>query len=548
MTYQSHLSKWKGSIFLAASFMYVIIFIFFGIDFTDTFYNLNLIRAYNRSTLTLLTSLIGSSWLKIFGDSVISFRVLNLILLNLALSLPFIFLVPNKKKSEKLAVLGIAIILLNNFNVNIYNYDTTTFFFLSIALVLVTKYYYTGEKHYLFLNGIVSLLIVLARIPNIVFLPYCVFLFTLFEYSRSTDNNKAFTSSVRIIVFYGAVMFGIVTIALVLLFSDAQSYMQNILAIFSRIDPSHSLKSMAIRYLSHSVKIFQYTAVIVLIALIEKRIYALPRLSKIIAGTLLVLIILLFLRFEIRINNYNYYLSFLISAGTLLLIIRYAIVHSGKFRWESFVLCLVFFGFSLITSVGSNTGLLKISSISLSYLPLIVTDDLLSKISKFRINFIIIPIVLIFVIYSKMFSTYEDRPVIKLNCPIQNYQLHYVYTTKERCEFIEKVTASIAEEQKKDQSLLLFGKVSHIFYYLTRIPILQQGSFWMSPNDPNQLRLFDKVIKLKRPIIFLLDSYPEETALIDSSQKSGNTLFEKYLLSINYQMTTKNGFSIFHPL
>jgi hypothetical protein len=124
--------------------------------------------------------------------------------------------------------------------------------------------------------------------------------------------------------------------------------------------------------------------------------------------------------------------------------------------------------------------------------------------------------------------------------------LKYIHTTPTRCAFIENVLSEVDKARNGIGPILFYGRISHIFYYLTNTKPLYQNSFWMSPDDPTELQLVEEILVKYKPVVFLLMDYPGESKNY-SQRTSAKTKIEDLLLSEGYSVSTKDSFKVFYP-
>lgn len=537
-----------GYLFFGLSLFYSFVLVFYGIDFTDTFYHLNSFKDFELSSLTGLTSLIGIFWMKLFGNNLLSFRILNLLLINFAVIIPFLFFVPKAEKTKSYIFLGSSIVLLASLNANIFNYDTVTLFFLSFASIWIIKYYQTGKKSYLLTYGFFSALLILARFPNIVILPLSIILLLIIEYQKYKKVKKDFLIKFGKVIF---LYFFICTIVLVLasflMYGNINGLFPRVSNSISSIGKHHSLKTMIWRYSSHFVQIFQYIAVIALLVYFGVKERNFPKKYKYFIHFLIYILISLFLMLGIKIIDYNLNLSLFYSALCYALIINYLCFYFKRHENDFITFPLILFGFSIIPSMGSNTGLLKTSLFLLCYFPFLFLFIKRNRLLYHKIIYKMIFLLVVFSVYTRITNIYEDSSLNNLNCELKYKLIRYIHTTKERCYFIEEVLSDILIEKNKNHPILLYGRVSHIFYYLTNITPLYQHSFWMPFDESSEISRVEEVIKKIKPVIFLLSNYPENNDQNYIINQISKNQFNNVLLTYDYKISERNGYKVYYP-
>lgn len=91
--------------------------------------------------------------------------------------------------------------------------------------------------------------------------------------------------------------------------------------------------------------------------------------------------------------------------------------------------------------------------------------------------------------------------------------------------------------------LFFFGKVSHVFYYLTQNTPPYPMSFDMYPDDNYEIESMKNQIKKTRPVIFFLSHYPDFP-----EDKNSASDIEKMFLQNNYRVIIKTTYKIYIPI
>ena len=113
-------------------------------------------------------------------------------------------------------------------------------------------------------------------------------------------------------------------------------------------------------------------------------------------------------------------------------------------------------------------------------------------------------------------------------------------------EFIKNVLKEFKEFEKDKKSVLFYGRVSHIFYYLTNTRPVNQFSFWMLPESIKETKKAEHIIVSNRPVIFFIPEYPSWATQYFLNRKT-ITIFEAMLIKNGYSASIKNSFIIYNP-
>lgn len=533
---------------LLISLAYSLVFIFYGIDFTDTFYYINLSKDYTSSPMIIFTLLIGKGWMSLFGDSLISFRVLNWAILILTIFLPFIMLIPSNYRRENLNYLSISIILVTILNDNVFGGDVCTLFFLALSISLLIKFLQANKLIHLLLYGLTSSLLILARFPNILILPASAVIFGIIEYSKNyqkLQKVKSLLSYFKKISIYFSVCIILYILIIMIVYGSVSEFTSKLSFSIGNVDESHAIIPMFRVYVRDFIKLFQYTGVCVLIFLIVNNKLNFNGLIQRIFRFSAVIFLALFLKVEIGIMKYNWNMSLFYSAIVCSILIYYSVLYVQNKEYNKLILISIVLIFSIIPVLGSNTGLLKLSYFSIAFLPTLLASNRTDFNSNSRLNYLF-AVFFLFTFYTKMMVVYEDSKIASLRYELKTEKLGHVKTTKANVQFIEDVLEAFKGVEENNKSVLFYGKVSHVFYYLTDTKPLYQNSFWMPPYDIKEVKKAEQIIISKRPTVFFVPSYPEFSVQYFNDRKTIST-FETMLVENGYNAFAKDSFIIYNP-
>ena len=541
-------NKGFNYLLLLIALLYSLIFIFFGIDFTDTFFYINMCKDYASSPMLILTSLIGNGWMSLFGDSLVSVRFLNWAILILTVLLPFFILVPAKFWRENLKYVTISIILITILNDNVFGGDVCTLFFLATSASFIIKYYRTSKIIHLLLFGLSSSLLILARFPNILILPASVVLFGIIEYSKNYQNHKK--GNILIIYFkkisiYFGVSIGIYCLIVFFIYGSLSVFVSKLSLSILNIDESHSIVAILKGYVRDFVKLIQYVGVCFLIVIVLKNNLKFNSLIQRILTFLIFVFFILFLKVEIGLIKYNWNISLLFSAIVCSVLIYNSILYIQNKEYEKLVFISIVFVLAIIPVLGSNTGLLKFSYFLIAFLPVILASNEDVVYIKSQLSYLYL-IFFLFTIYTKMMIVYEDSKITDLKYEFKTVKLEHIKTTKSNVQFVEDVLREYYDSEKENKAILFYGKVSHLFYYLTNAKPLYQNSFWMPPYSVEEVKKAEQIIVNKRPDVFFIPSYPEISIEYFNTRKSLSP-FEEMLLENGYTGSVEVGFIVYKP-
>lgn len=535
-------------ILLFVVLLYSIIFIFFGLGFADSIFYINLCKDITSSPLLSMTLIIGKGWMLLFGDSLISFRILNWLLITLAIFMPFLLLTPIHEWAKNIKYVTFSYFLMTVLNYNVFGCDVCTLFFLSLTAIVLLKFGQTKKLIYLFYCSFASSLLILARFPNILILPAIVLLFGVIEYVNYRNHKSIKTFTVNLLktnCIFLSVSISFYILINILIFGGYHEFKSELLFAISNSDESHKITSMLYGYLTNFVQIFQYLCVCFFFLYVIRKSLHLNLIVQRVIIVSLIFIFILFLNFEIGFHICNWNLSSFFSAIVFTLLIIDGATNYQNKNLKNLVFELTLIILSIIQIVGSNTGLLRLSPFLIVFLPIIITSNNPEILRNIYLKYFI-GILILFVFYTKLNIVYEDSKITDLKYEIDNNKLTHIKTSKVNAEFIEAILKEYKGYKKANEPVLFFGTISHLFYYLTDLKPLYQNSFWMLPDDLTEIRKAEKIIEKKKPVVFFMPEYPIN-AIQYFKEKKTTSLFETMLIRHNYISIIKNGFIIYNP-
>ena len=181
----------------ACAILYSSIFIFMGLDFTDTPYWLNLYQNYSLGEISMVpaTFFVGSVVYKLFGGELIVYRIFGLILKISSILIPYFALVPRKDHLKYLHWVSFTIIIACN-DCILFDPDSFTIFVMSIISTCLISYSRKRNFFSLIIVSILSAFSVYVRFPNIISFPIIIMLIILSkdaqigQHTRRTHGGK----------------------------------------------------------------------------------------------------------------------------------------------------------------------------------------------------------------------------------------------------------------------------------------------------------------------------------------------------------------------
>jgi len=532
-------------VFLFLSLAYSFHFIFWGFDFADSFFFLNKLSDYDRYPMISGSLFLEFLWTELFGNSLISVRLLAWICGILAIILPFVALLPRKQWMDKIYYLVLTIVLMGSFFFNGYNPDITTLLINSLSIIFLFKYGESQRLKYIFLLGLTSAISVFLRFPNVLMFPAVLIFICLFEYLFCKSGcKKSFLQKSLGAILYVIVFIITFCIIVHILCTSIENYF-HLLVYSTKSAATHSGGHNGVLLLKNILrdynKIIMYLGVIFLFYYIFKTYKKFNNSTfKIIVLILSCILFIQFMNAEIIGSLYKRELKNFYSAILIFIIINICLRNFERSAYIKLFSYLSIISLAFIGTLGSNTGLLKFSPLMLCFLPVLLSE------TKFNFlkNKYLIPLILIFIIiivreYS--YNRYEDEKITKLTSLVSTQpKLKFIRTTPVRSSFVEDVMYEYSKLENK-KNVIFFGREGHIFYYLSEIKPLYPMFARMSPFDNNEICKVKNQISETYPVLFLFNGYPEAYRVTDQ------TPLENMLTDNGYHLYQKIYYKIYYP-
>ena len=504
--------------FFLLAVLYSLFGLFFGLDFTDSFYHLNqALHPLNGIYLFpfLLSAIIIKEIAEFAGLEIINLRIINWMLLLFSIIVPFIFLKVKSQWYQVLFYFGVLLILYAPLNANILGYDTLSIFIISLLFSLTAVYISTRKFYLLFLLSTICGAAVLIRVPNALAIPVISIFLLIVE---RQDQKRSRWQQVFV-----PINFFFLTVGSVLFFYYLYYYSFEQFIHASSVAESHNLVLLFSNYLKDAVKLFAYIAILLLGLVGYKRFFS-NSFSKLQDG-ILMLFFGVFLVFLVGYTRYSVNYALFLAAFAIAIALTSIYERRGHGRSESSFILYLFLFFLFINSFGSNTGLLKTYSL-IVLLPFVIG---ISELKNQKYWLLLVIVLIPFSIGTKIFGIYEDRNLFVLNEEIKVEKLSSIHTNRIRKHYLEKTDKIIQQLKDKDARVYFYGDKSHIFHYLYPENLCGVNSFYQPTNDPAVLEDIQKNLKGEVKIaLFVIDSYPENEQPLEK-------VFQNFLQNYNFQ-------------
>ena len=556
-------------------FIFYSIFIFQGMDVTDTGYILtNQVYSFTDhpditySAMWFLSDFFGGMWLKIIGTPNILWARLGGVILN-SLNAIIIFNILsmyfNKEKvffAVLVSTLFINMIPGPAFS-TLISYYTFPAFLVNIVLLIFNQSINTPEnetdfKIYNFLLGFIFIPIVLSRFTLILIglLPILIFLY----YALTNKDVSRFKKSLRYVI-YGVLISMILFILLYWYIGFLGTYISIILsqtgisagAEVNKIDKYYTLNNLLTSYLYDGMKIAGWTIVALIVLYFTSLIK--NRIGKNIFNFLIVFLTILVM---ILINPGI--ITLLRATIGLIIIIQVFFLYTDKGKNEKLTLLIITSGFfMLINPIGSSEGFKKSIYCMWLILPLsiLIVDNIKDKMKSVKVKSILsllnIIIVIIFIIslFSQFHNVYRDDPNrFNLNKEFSYKYLNNVYSTEERVRVLDELLFQVDAHTEKNDEVLIENDIPMIYYLTETKPAYGNPCLFYESLEEIRKKHYQMINEHRYPKLFVFakintedPDWPKSTWIesnwLNKTEKI-EYLKNEYINKLNYTLLWEN--------
>jgi hypothetical protein len=541
--------------------LYPIFFIFQeGADLTDVgflaMYYQNFFDYLNVgkpiSTETILSTVIGAGWLKVFPYlGVLGLQFCNLFFIYFTLWIIYKSLI--KVTQNRLIVLfGILCGLTFGIRWLLFlTYDYISYFFLILTSYFLIKGLNSKKNIFFFYSGLLIILAALSKLPNIVliFITPLILIYNNLYKNHTYFSKYLLLSLNQYIYFILGTIIAVSGVFFLFLYLDFYDFYLDNLHTFKNSlvkgnTSQHSMSYLLEKYKKDSINFLPHLFVVTSLTIITSLVYKYSKIKK----TILPILIFGFLLFVAAFLNYRDFtyqskIKYFVPAFCTLPIIL-SIIRKDKFS----NLVVVFSTITLVQVIGTNTGLfLKFSWGFMALIPLsiiILSEKNLITFKRIKIFtkpiwIIGASIILLLSIYARIGWIYhvESGVSSRLKCiyPIEHPKMKGIFTKKENAKYIEELSNSIEINMNDENNLFIYGH-QPMFYYLTEsTPPVRK--FWLTNQVVQVEELFTSLEKsIEKTGSFPLIVDTKETIMGDKGQKR----LEKFLKDFDYKLKESN--------
>lgn len=505
-------------------FIYPFLFIRYGMDYTDgPFHMMSYVGLRNPTWMTGLQTYIGTMWMRLTGDFVLSYRILTRILVWFAMVVPTLVVVGwRKSKLNTLRCLSLSIILFSNLYMNNLSWDTLSYFFIAMIYSLTVAFILHDKSIWLVLIGILTGVLSLIRFPSLsIILPLLVMIYL----KRKEANRKLEKISSDFLIM---VVPMILTYAFLFIWlhkqyplSLADSNGTESLGILTAIaEIIKSLVPLGYKYVNESMRVFEILGIITMMTLLWLR---RKKLSKMRPWLIVSMVIVLSIYFVLTLLRSPYGRHLFLFLATIVLVLLGNSILQSKVKGDHKSLIILLFSLLIgpVSVIGSDTGLFRlfmgysfVMPIALIYASRDLGCDMRKGLT------ILLCMAAVFSILNKVFfnTVFDDGKLMQLNSEINHPKMKGIKTMEVRKRHIESIlaVADSIQHVDPDAEVLYYGTSSHLMSYLTNTKRPDSYGWLMDFQETKNLE--DHLGSEEAPdYVFCITGYPERDKNYDIS-------------------------------
>jgi hypothetical protein len=533
--------KINDKVFFLILFVYQILFIFQGMDFTDEGFFMTFYQQIfsNPESLVMnfmywFSGIIGGVFYYLFPASgILGIRVLGIVII-LSTSIITYNLLKSYMNVFNLRIgILLTILFVNSNDIKEMYYDNLSSLLIVSSALFIFKGLKNNKLTPIAISGAFISLSAFTRIPSITLL---IFLVAIFYYAIINKNKLTLIAQQGFSFLTGFILMSIAVICLMQLIGHLSIYLENLRIVFGwgfSADDSHNLKQLIINFI-HAYSKSLIWGIIVCIApfvlnKIQNLLNEMPGIGSKIIDKLLKIIMVISFIFLLITNRITYYSLLTFFAGISL--IAFIFILTGS-RYSKEVKLLVFLGCSILlfAPLGSAGGLYAagrnafwiILPFAIDFLfsfksigsMIIITDncdqDNLINISldqkqlnTYKNNFMAM-CVFVCLYFSYYYPYFDMSNRAKMFSTIDNKLAFGIFTTKERASAINDLLIESSKYVRKNDPVLTYDSFP-MYYYLTETrPFLPNVWPWLYLPEQFDFELNNAVKKTnKLPVVIL---------------------------------------------
>ena len=551
-------------------FLFPALFIFQGLDLTDTGFHLARITNFMEQPggVVWFSFFIGHAWEQVFGQlGLVGFKILSYIFYELTIWTVYFGFRKIFPRRYLLLYIFLGMLLTLSLKTFFFSYDNVSNLFLVLGGTLMLTGIVRDSKINILLAGLVFALSAFSRLPDIISLAL-VALFPFYEYIKRYRIRDVWENRISWLRSGGIFIAGFaVGLSIVLVFIQVFGHLDRVMSAIAETfnifaesgdDPGHSASGMITRQLESGKRMFNSALLFMLLFLLFAWFIQHPKKGKRILYYALAVVTtsaFIFIRTE-HVYFINY-VNILTGSQIALALVFFLRMFEMDSRYRLALLCGI--AVMVISYMGSDTGLLKSATGWFITVPaiLLVFDEIgdisihtdyggtsrsMTIISGSMKTYIVFVIILtsMMIRYVAIFGDEGSRH--QMIHPVQIPLARGTFTTEEKAGHVEAIYSDLQKYVKEDDYLVGHGG-GPLFIYLTgsRFYIYRTWILWYSTSSivPDLTEAYERNDRL--PVILLVKEelfrrvYEEEKPEIEKQRGE----MYRFIDSYDYEQVVK---------
>lgn len=509
-------------VFLTLAIFYTFVFVVFGFgNYMDPFYWMSMYERYDVSSYMYCgTIALGYVWIKCFGATVFSMRLLGWLLSVVSLAMPYVFLLDKDSRRKNVHWLAFAYCLLGYAVFQEYSPGSLSVFIISLLSVVLVRYI-ENRKFVAFIPLVMALAIV-ARFPNVVLLLFMPLIVLINGWMKKQKAVKVCVDECVVIV--GTIVLSLFSYKVL---GVDTSYDSLKIGFSQEAQGNHSVDVMIKSLVSNSI-VLVYDVGFVLAVLFG---LAINRHSKTwnkwILPFVFALFVFAFMKYKIGFKEwYNIHLHYFISSLTIAFGLYACVISASEKNMKILIVVLSLLLVGIAVPLGSDTAWLKLFPMYLCFFPYIASRYYYPSFGR-KFIYPIIIVVCLFSMMTFFYNPIGDYPVYKCNMKGTHPLYNHVFIPKEVDDYLNDVAHDCIEYGEKGNTIAV-GYGAHLFHQLTHCNNIDYNDFWMRLDDTVFFESVRNQIEKDHPVVFCM-SIPCHV-----DRNLGSTYFEKMLKEMGY--------------
>ncbi|MFZ5641833.1 MAG: hypothetical protein ACOY4Q_14245 [Bacillota bacterium] len=581
----------RGKFILALIAVYPLLFIWQGLDFTDTGYMLTNYQQIFNDPMSIassfriwLTVILGGTWTWFFGDALglFGYRLAAVLLVYATLYPAYLILKPYVERKYLLGGLFLALVFINRTGFQ-FNYNSMTAFFYVLAAYFLVKGLEDNKNNLVFFGAFTLGINIFVRLPNIL-----GFFLILSIFFSGYLHKNSFSLQLKQVFYFllGYLSAILAALTVMYLLGHLASYIAAFNGTFTMLnDPyGHHRKNYLVDtfFVHHGAILRKIGLILFNLTTLSVMLTISARLGRRILQYVVILITAAVLLYFYHEEYRNWIAMLLATVGVLYAVLAALILGAGRAggitcagshpdrRFIAFVALLIL----VLLPLGSNVSIRN--SIYGMYLAIPLVSGYLFSISAVKISFkriagrlpagfhirllndeitlikiLSLAMFLVFTLQSAYYYTYRDAADrTAMVYGVKHDRLKWVFTTRERARVVDELTDVLPRYVKEDDYLLAYEQISMVYFLTKTRPYLY--SAWPMLYSPEQFNNALQRAQQERPYLPVIVRARGDTEKFDWPGAGGmlrsyyhdaaRQTMERFIRENQYRMAWQNSF------